>query len=180
MNARRLCAITAIAVAAVLVSACGNDAGSAPAGGNSPTMSSSNGGTGGGVPGKPSCALVPASLVNSVLGVSMGEPAETVNSVVMVCDYAPTSGNGGVTVRFQSNEDETGFALGRAGFKDSGQPTVDLPGFFDQAFSSTLGNGTLTVNTVVARKGTIEILVTSHAPIEKEKDLITKIFAALG
>jgi hypothetical protein len=179
MSARRLWAVTAIAAVALLAGACGNKAGGTPAGGNN-AAGSGTVGTGGDATNKPSCALAPAALVNSTLGVSMGEPEETVNSVVTACRYASTSGSGSVTVRFQTNEDAAGFARARSGFDDSGQRTTDVPGFFDQAFSSTLGSGEFAINTIVARKGSVEILVTSHASLDKEKELVRRIFAALG
>lgn len=176
MKAGRLWAMTAIAAAALLGGACGNDAAGTPAGGSKATGSAA----GHGGSAQPSCALAPSALVNSTLGVAMGEPEQAVNSVVTVCKYSPTSGIGGVTVRFQTNDDAAGFAAGRSGFDESDQPTTDVPGLFDEAFSSTLGHGDLAVNTVVARNGGITILVSSSASLDKEKQLISKLFAALG
>lgn len=178
MMTRRPWAVAAIATVALLAGACAGTTGS----GSSPAGSGTN--TGGGPRGnaglKVDCGSVPASVVNAALGIPVGEPNQTVNSVVTLCQYASTSGSETVLVRFQTNEDAAGFARAKAGFTDSGQPTTDIAGFFDQAFSSSLGSGDLAVNTVVARKGSVEILVTSPAPVDKEKELITKIFAAIG
>jgi hypothetical protein len=108
----------------------------------------------------------------------MGEPNKTVSGIVTVCTYVSAK-SGTVLVRFQTKEDAAGFAVGRQGFESSGQKTTDVSGLGDQAFSSTLGGGTIAVTTVVARKGEVEVLVTSRAPVDKETALITTIFAAL-
>jgi hypothetical protein len=179
MNARLTLAVTAITVT-LAAAGCGGGTSNSGDPGNQGTNNSANNNGNNQANKGPSCALAPASLVNATLGVSMNNPTETVNSVVTVCNYAPGSGSGGVTVRFQTNEDAAGFEVGKSGFTDSDQPVTDIPGFFDQAFSSTLGRGEIVVNTVVARQGSVEILVTSHATIDKEKELVTKLFGALG
>jgi hypothetical protein len=163
----------AITAAAFALTACGGTDWT-----DEPSTSRANTATGG--TKQPACSLVPASLVGSSLGLTVGEATETTNSVVTVCDYKITTGGSGtVTVRFQTRADEAGFARGRKGFADSGQPVKDVPGFFDQAYSSTLGSGKIAVYTLVARRGDTEILVTSHATIDKEQALITAVFGLL-
>src|SRR5215217_4311957 len=96
----------------------------------------------------------PAATVNSSLGVKVREPKKTVNGIVILCNYAPTVATAGdVLVRFQTAENEAAFRVGRDGFQSSGQKTTDLPDLGDEAFSSSLRSGTLSVNTVAARKG---------------------------
>ncbi len=133
---------------------------------------------GGSGPG-PTCALAPSTVVSSALGIPIGEPVQTVNKTVTLCAY-PSAGSGSVTVRFETGESAAGFAVARAGFTNSGQPTVDVPGLFDEAFSSTLGRGDIAVNTVVARHGSVDILITSGASVDRERALITTLFGSLG
>ena len=61
----------------------------------------------------------------------------------------------------------------------SGLPTADLPGFQDKAYTSVLKAGSHVTNTVVALKGTIQILVSSPATFEQEMALESQLFAQL-
>ena len=174
----RLSLATVAAAAALLITGCGgtdDGGGSGSGGGNA---GGGNAG-GGGQSSTPSCALVPASLVNSTLGTQVGDPDETNNSPVIVCNYSSTDSSS-VLVRFQINNDAAGFARGKQGFTDSGQATVDIAGFQDEAFSSSMGTGLSAVNSLVARKGSVEVMVVSSASTDKEKALIQKIFDALA
>jgi hypothetical protein len=127
---------------------------------------------------QPTCALVPASLVNTALGSDVGAPAQTLNGSVTVCEYNGAKA-GHVIVRFQTGEDAASFATGREGFDSNGEPTKTVTGFADEAYSSTLGAGDLAVVTLVARTGPVEILVTSSASLDAEKALERQLFARL-
>lgn len=129
---------------------------------------------------KPSCGVAPASLVSSTLGVTVGEPQETDNGRVVTCLYAPGADSSAVTVRFQTGTGAAEFTAGRQGFASTNQPTTDVPGFADEAYSSTLGSGAMAVNTLVARRGELEILVSSSASIDAEKALIQRLLDALA
>ncbi|XVV05308.1 hypothetical protein ACQPW3_07920 [Actinosynnema sp. CA-248983] len=123
------------------------------------------------------CSKAPEEVVGAALQLNLAHPKQTVNQNVVVCQYE----GGGVNtmVRFQSESDADAFAQGKKGFTDSGQRVADLGGFFDEAYTSTLGAGEVVQNTLVARKGDIEILVTSAANFEQEKKLVTELFGRL-
>ncbi len=112
----------------------------------------------------PSCGLVPASQVNSALGVNVGSPASTVNGSVTVCTYSGTPGQ--VIIRFQTGEDAATFAAGKAGFTTNGETTTDVSGLGQAAYSSTVGSGQFQTNTIVVLDGNLELLVT--APVSQE------------
>ena len=127
--------------------------------------------------GGPDCEKAPEEVVGAALQLNLKHPKQTVNDTVVVCQYE----GGGVTttVRFQSGSDAAAFAKGRQGFVDSGQRVDELGGFFDEAYTSTLGAGEVVQNTLVARKDDIEVLVTSGANFEQEKKLVTELFGRL-
>jgi hypothetical protein len=130
--------------------------------------------------GKPSCDLAPASLVNATLGTHVGE-AEVQNlSTVVVCRYRPATGSGSVVVRMQTGMSAATFATSRGISDSNGLTTADLPGFQDNAYTSVLKAGSIVTNTIVAIKGTTEILVSSPASFDAEKDLETQLFAKLA
>jgi hypothetical protein len=128
----------------------------------------------------PGCAVAPASLVSSTLGVQVSEPSEITNASVTACTYLSGGGGSTVIVRYQTEENATTFAAGRHGFEESGQATTAVTGFMDEAYSSSSEFGDAVTNTLVARKGSVEILVTAVAPIDAEKALIQKIFDSLA
>lgn len=123
------------------------------------------------------CSKAPEEVVGAALHLNLSHPKQTVNQNVVVCQY--DGGGVNTTVRFQSESDADAFAQGKKGFTDSGQRVTDLSGFFDEAYTSTLGAGEVVQNTLVARKGDIEVLVTSAANFEQEKKLVTELFGRL-
>lgn len=121
----------------------------------------------------PSCPS--ASTASDTLGMDLGD-AEANSSVedVIVCTYTQQGGTAMVIVRMDSNSSREAFAVGRKGFEDQQQETVDLPGLFDEAFTSEIGSQTYGyTRTVVARKGAVEVLVTGPATYEAEQKLIS-------
>jgi hypothetical protein len=125
----------------------------------------------------PSCALAPPALIKATLNLDVSEPVQTTDEPVVGCTY---TGPSSVILRFQSDEDASSFARGRRGFETSGQPTTDVRGFHDEAYMSSTEFGDVVSNTLVARKGAVEILVTATATVDAEKALFTKLFEALG
>src|SRR4051794_10186452 len=81
----------------------------------------------------PTCALASAAVIKSTLNIDVSEPTQTANDPVIVCNYVPGNGGFTVIVRFQTGEDKSSFARGRHGFDNTGQPTTDVTGLFDEA-----------------------------------------------
>jgi len=133
----------------------------------------------GGPAAQPSCALVSAAVIKASLGVDVKEPTQSTNDAVIGCTYAPTADGRTVLVRFQTGQDRSAFARGRQGVEGSGQPTTDVD-LFDGAYSSSTEFGDIVTNTLVSRKGSVEMLVTADASIEAEKALITKVLGGLA
>jgi hypothetical protein len=122
--------------------------------------------------------MAPATLVNTVLGSDVQPPKVINNGPVVGCTYpSPTAFI--VIVRFETDTDAATFARAKAGFTQNKLPVTDVVGFQDEAYSSTTGSGDHLVNTLVARKGSVEILVVAPATIDREKDLEGRLFAAL-
>jgi hypothetical protein len=58
--------------------------------------------------------------------------------------------------------------------------TTDLPGFADQAYTNVLKAGSHVTNTVVALKGTVQLLVASPATFAAEMSLEDQLFAKIS
>ena len=159
-------------VATWLITACGSPTAS-PAASASPSSAPSSAPSP--VPSaaatRPGCDLAPAALVKAQLGLTVSDPNVTTTTQVTTCAYAVGSNPFGVLIRFQVNQDQGSFATGRAGFPS----TVDVSGLGDEAYSS-VANG---YSTLVARKGSIGILITSRATLTAERSLMVILLSKL-
>ncbi|MEU4802727.1 hypothetical protein [Actinosynnema sp. NPDC023587] len=122
------------------------------------------------------CAKAPADVVGAALQLNLKHPTEVVDGPLVTCRYE--GGGASTEVRFRTGSDATTFAAGKAAF-GTGRKVADLPGFFDEAWTGTLGTGEVVSNTLSARKGPVEILVTSGANFEQEKKAVTALFERL-
>ncbi|CCH28713.1 hypothetical protein ABZ816_27325 [Actinosynnema sp. NPDC047251] len=120
------------------------------------------------------CAKAPADVVGAALQLNLKHPRQEIDGKLVTCHY---DGGGAMTsVRFATGADAASFAKGKEGFGSGGQRAKDLPGFFDEAYTGSLGTGEVLVNTLAARKGPLEVVVTSGANFEQEKKLVTALF----
>jgi len=167
-RAKRVCMTLGTLVIGLGVAGCGSS------GTSSTSSGSSTGSPGGASPSGTatsaniSCSLAPASEVSSSLGVNVTFLTTTNNSPVTLCSYS-----GGALVRFQTGENASGFALGKSGFGQHGETVADVSGLGDAAYSSSIGG----VNTLVALKGSVEILITSSASLSNEQVLMRGLLA---
>lgn len=163
----------------VVLTGCGGSSGGSGSGSGTHSSPAASPGSGGGqASGQPTCALAPATVVNAALGTDLGDPQQTLNGSVTVCSYqGPKAGQ--VIVRFQTGDNTATFDAGRKAFDANHEPTKDYPGFADEAYTNTLGSGGFVLNTLVARQGSTEILVTSKASFAAEQELEQQLFGKL-
>jgi len=170
---RKFLIITALAGVTIAVAGCGPD-----------SSNSASSGPGGGAGKSASCDMAPTSLVKSQLGLDVGAPAATDNGgSVLVCTYPPAPGaSKTVIVRIDTGSSAAQFKTTRDGYTPQNMQTTDFPGFGDEAYTNTISvsNLGITTNTLVARKGKVELLVSSSASFEQEKSLEQKLFDALA
>jgi hypothetical protein len=126
------------------------------------------------------CSLVPAALVNAALGTDLGAPSQSGGGNAVACQFKGAKA-GAVEIRIATGETAAAFAAERKTFDSSGQPTRTYAGFGDQAYTSTqsMPMGMPSVNTLVALKGPVELLVSSTAGITSEDALEQQLFAKI-
>ena len=131
-------------------------------------------------PSQVSCAMVPAALVNAALGTDLGAPSQSAGANAIACQFKGAKA-GTVEIRIATGDTAAAFAAERKTFDSSGQPTRTYAGFGDQAYISTqhMPLGLPSVNTLVAREGPVELLVSSTASITAEKALEQQLFAKI-
>jgi hypothetical protein len=125
-----------------------------------------------------SCSAAPSTLVGSALGDTLSAAQETRNGdTIVVCDYkGPKTGL--VKLRIQTDSSADAFAVDKKGFTTQSMKTVDET-FADEAFSNVVGSGQYQVTTLVARHGTVEILIAAKATVAQEKGLLSQLFNRL-
>lgn len=127
-----------------------------------------------------SCGLVPATLVNAALGTDLGAPSQSAGANAVACQFKGAKA-GTAEIRIATGETAAAFAAERKTFDSSGQPTKTYAGIGDQAYSSTqsMPMGMPSVHTLVALKGSVDLLVSSTASITSEADLEQQLFAKI-
>ncbi len=128
-------------------------------------------------PTTPSCGQAPVSEVDQALGLNVQSPSSQVNGTVTVCTYSGSPGP--VTIRFQTGEDTATFAAGKQGFQQQGEPTTDVPGLGDAAYSSTRGSGQFQNNTIVVLKGSVQLLITAPVVLDDINALARQLLPSI-
>lgn len=165
MRKIQICAV--LATAGIALAACGPDTSSgAPGGGSDKTAN---------------CGLASPALVQQTLGQNVTAPEANDNGTVLVCTYHPAAGATGVVlIRYDTASDASSFKATRDGYATQKLETKDYPGFVDEAYTNTISALDITTNTLVARKGSVEVLISSNASFDQEKALEQKLFDSLG
>lgn len=117
------------------------------------------------------CEDAPPEVVGAALRLRLNHPRQTITDNVVRCAYD----GGTAEVRFETGADAASFAQGR---QEHAQ-VIDVPGFHDEAYRATAVTGEVVRVAVVARRGAVEITVTSGANAEHAQQLITDLFATL-
>jgi hypothetical protein len=128
----------------------------------------------------PKCSLASAAVVKSTLGMGVSEPSESYGASEISCTYLPLDGGLTVLVSFRTDQDADSFARARHEADTTGEPTTDVAGLADEAYMSSTEFGGTVTNTLVARKGSVELKVIAPVSLEKEKAFATKVFSSLA
>jgi hypothetical protein len=128
----------------------------------------------------PPCTVATAALVTDKLGFTLTGPNVDRGPTATICTYDnPSSRAQSATVQITAQATPASFATGRNGFASHGEVVKDVPGLGDQAYSATLSVANVTNTTLVARKGTNEVLITTTAPADRLPPLMTAILALI-
>jgi hypothetical protein len=100
---------------------------------------------------------------------------------VLVCTYSPSAGaTGTVIVRIDTASSAAQFKTTRDSYATQNMQTADYPGFGDEAYTNVISAIGITTNTLAARKGKVEIQISSPASFDQEKSLEQALFGALA
>jgi hypothetical protein len=125
------------------------------------------------------CGKASAAVVKSTLGFTVTEPQESFDETEIECTYRPVGNGNALVVKFRTGQDAASFTRIRHESDNTGKPTMDVDGVGDQAYATSDEFGDMVSNTLVARKGSVQMLVTAPAPIDQEKAFVKAVFAAL-
>ena len=126
----------------------------------------------------PPCTVATAALVSEKLGFTLSGPNVDRGPAATVCTYDnPTVRSQSATVQLQDQATPASFAKGRDGFSSHGERVAAVGGLGDEAYSASLSVANITNTTLVARKGSTEVLITTTAPADRLPALMTAILA---
>jgi hypothetical protein len=128
----------------------------------------------------PPCTVATAALVSQKLGFTLSGPNVDRGPAATICTYDnPSSTAQSATVQITAQATPATFAASRNGFAGHGEVVSDIPGLGDQAYSATLSVANVTNTTLVARKGSNEVLITTTAPAGTVPGLMAAILALI-
>lgn len=174
--------VTVALIGGLLLGGCGSGSGSRATSGGatettaaaSPTVTAPS------ALGGPPCTVATAALVSEKLGFKLSAPNVDRGPAATVCTYDnPTVQSQSATVQLQYQVTPASFAQGREGFSSHGEQVAAVAGLGDEAYSASLSVANITNSTLVARKGSIEVLITTTAPADRLPALMTSILAAV-
>ena len=114
------------------------------------------------------------------LGFDLTGPNVDRGPMATICTYDSQSNRAqAATVQLQYQVTPASFAADRTGFSSHGEKVSDVPGLADEAYAAGLTIANVTNNTLVARKGTQAVLITSTAPADRLPALMQAILALL-
>jgi len=135
----------------------------------------------GSAPGPP-CTVATAALVGNTLGFGPALTGPNVDRgpTATICTYDnPSRQAESATVQITAQATPASFASGRNGFATHGEAVTDVAGLGDQAYSATLSVANVTNTTLVARKGSTEVLINTTAPADRVPALMTAILSLI-
>ena len=173
--------LAAVVVGGLLLGACHSGSTAASHGtaesATTATAADSPGVTAPSVPG-PACTVASAALVSSKLGVTLTGPNLDQGPAATICTYDdPSNQPQSATVQVTTGATTASFASGRSGFASHGETVTDVVGLGNEAYSATLSVANITNTTMVARKGSVEVLITTTAPADRVPALMTAVLA---
>jgi len=126
--------------------------------------------------GGPECTLATPALVGEQLGFTLTAPNVDRGPTATVCTYdSPSDRSQTATIQVQTRATAESFARGREGFATHGEPVTAVAGLGDEAYTASLTVARSTNTTLVARKGNIEVLITTTAPADRVQRLMTAL-----
>lgn len=129
-------------------------------------------------PSIPDCDIAPASVIESELGLSVGEPQRKLNDGgSVICNYAAGDIAGAVSIQYTANATAKTLADEKQNDSDTGFLVKDLTGLATTAFQSTgVDSSGRTVISTGAQKDGLMIIVTAHAAADAEQSFVAQLF----
>ena len=112
------------------------------------------------------------------LGFSLTGPNVDRGPASTICTYDnPSNQAQSATLQITTGATPASFATDRNGFASHRETVTDVPGLGDEAYSATLSVANITNTTLVVRRGSVEVLITTTAPADRVPPLMTAILA---
>ena len=125
------------------------------------------------------CAIAPASVVSADLATSLSAPFQSLLGGAVSCIYNGAAADTSLLVEYDSSAEN--MASDKQAILAQGQVVGNVAGLGDEAFSGTYAvQGVPTEYTLDARRGDLEIDLSSSASVAHEKTLVAYVFSEIS
>jgi hypothetical protein len=166
---RSCIAVLTFVISGLLTTACSSSG--SPS--TSPTASSDR--------GRGLCNSVTPAEVEAITGFPVGTPGTVVQGTTTSCTYAAANPTHRVAIRYQTPATVDIFTEKRDALVNLGSSVSTVPDLGDEAFVYSHTSGATTITTMVARQGTVMVVVTGTATTQVQLEaLAQKALSAAG
>jgi len=123
------------------------------------------------------CRLVSPAEIQAEVGVTVAIPGTSVHGKSTLCTYKAANLGQSIVIGYNSGATATSFAQNRTALRSRGDQLGKILGLGDEAYYAVAHTGGTTVTTVVARKGSEQVLVTGTATLTELETLAEQALA---
>lgn len=126
----------------------------------------------------PTCSTVSPASVKKLLGIKVASPRRSSAGQTFLCEYGSSSSSLAVVIQYNLASGASNYQQVRTGYDTNNEPTTSLHTLgklASEAFTASLGSGSLAQHSVVALQGKLLVVLASSAPIPRLVPLMRQI-----
>ena len=116
----------------------------------------------------PTCSTATPAMIKKTLGIIVAVPRRSSAGKAFLCQYASKKSSLAVVIQYNLAASDANYKTVRAGFDANSEPTSPvrtLGTLANEAFSASLGSGSLAQHSVVALQKNLEVVLASSASV---------------
>ena len=126
----------------------------------------------------PTCNTASPAVIKHLLGVTVAAPRRSTAGQTFLCEYGSSVSSLAVVIQYNLASGSSNYEQVRAGYDSNNEPTTPLRTLgklANEAFTASLGKGSLAQHSVVALQGKLQVVLASSASIARLVTLMRRI-----
>jgi hypothetical protein len=126
----------------------------------------------------PTCTTANPAVIKKTLGIVVAAARRSATGKTSLCEYGNSHSSLAVVIQFNLAGSDSNYKTIRAGFDSNSEPTTSLKtlgSLANEAFTASLGTGSLAQHSVVALQKKLEVDIASYVPTAKLVVLMRQI-----